>query len=100
MDEIEIRGSARTVGDADRLPNPETRLVSGNGMIRWSAKSEGFSLKFQIRRGKGFTYLNAWIKPGAFPAIVAAMLEGSPKEAEQAFLSAMLKRSRQRAKRS
>jgi hypothetical protein len=98
MTDIEVRRSGRTSSTAFQVTDANPTLAAGNGLINWSYKPEGISLTFQVNGGKGKSDLIVWIKPGAFADMAEKMLTGSPKEAEQAFLSALLKRSRSRAK--
>ena len=95
---IEVRRSGRTSNRADLIYDANLKLARGNGLAEWSYKGDGISLTFQVNGGKGKSQMIVWVPPEAFPDLVAAMLEGSPKPAEQAFLSALLKRARKRTK--
>jgi hypothetical protein len=94
---IEVRRSGRTSNRADLIHDANLKLARGNGLAAWSYKGDGISLTFEVNGGKGKSQIIVWVPPEAFPDLVSAMLEGSPKPAEQAFLTALLKRSRRRS---
>lgn len=98
MADIEIRRAASTGKVSGPVIDANPRLEPGNGAIFPDNRSEGVTIRFHVGGRKRQSELTAWIRPSAFPTLVKAMLDGSPKEAERAFLSALLKRSR-RAKR-
>jgi hypothetical protein len=94
MVDIEIRRGGRTSGKAILAKDAKPKIVEGNGMIGWDVIPTGIALDFEITVSKGKSVVTAWFKPSAFRELAEKMLSASPKEAEEAFLAALLRRAK------
>ena len=94
MADIEIRRSGRSSKEAHIIRDADPKITRGNGMAMFDYKPEGITLEFLVNGGKGKSEMLAWLKPSSFLDLAEKMLAASPKEAERAFLTALLKRNR------
>ena len=73
------------------VDKPDANIHAGyphNGSDR---KAGGFSISLYLpSKGGGTTKVHTWVPPSMFEKIAMTMIEGSPKEAEKAFLKALL----------
>jgi hypothetical protein len=89
--DVEVwRGGAK--GETSKrqdIANPV--IVSGLPVDDVPFSADGVTVQFQIPGEQRGSTFNVWVGSSSFDKLAAAMLEASPKRAEIAFLSSMLK---------